>query len=243
MSTEEQVTSDITDISQPFVAKKLTDWFDKVFVINCQHRPDRLKEFVDEIISKEIADLDKITIFQAVIGDFTTHPAGWGGGKGAWGCLQSHRRILEDLMHMRDDRLNLKWKSALILEDDVFFLDNALVNLEVAMNSLPDVWGQLYLGGQHMLAPIKINSEGLVAARSINRTHAYAIHADHVQAIYRHISYMMDYNGNNYHIDHQLERAHRRGDWPVYALSSWICGQRANTSNVSGRKLPAHTWQ
>jgi hypothetical protein len=54
---------------------------------------------------------------------------------------------------------------------------------------------------------------------------------------------MPDYVGTNKHIDHQLELAHQRADWPVYCPAKWICGQRASTSNVSGKKLEAMTWQ
>jgi len=54
---------------------------------------------------------------------------------------------------------------------------------------------------------------------------------------------MPDYVGTNKHIDHQLELAHQRADWPVYCPAKWICGQRAGTSNVSGKTLAAMTWQ
>lgn len=220
----------------------LTDWFDRVFVINCQHRPDRLTEFRKEIESKGIADLDKITVYPAIIGDYTQHPAGWGGGRGAWGCLQSHRRICEDLMHLRDEREQLTWNSALILEDDVFFLDGALENLRAFMRNVPAEWGQLYLGGQHRQPIIKTEYPGIVRGKSVNRTHAYAVSKEYVSKIYCHISYMADYTGTNKHIDHQLELGHQRADWPVFCPVKWICGQRAGMSNVSGKKLQAQTW-
>jgi hypothetical protein len=158
-------------------------------------------------------------------------------------CLQSHRRIFEDLMHERDERGDMTWRSALILEDDVFFLENALEQLQKFMQNVPQDWGQLYLGGQHRMKVTRTPHPGVVVGNSVNRTHAYAISSTYVQAIYRHVSYMMDYNGNNYHIDHQLERAHQRHDWPVYCPDKWICGQRAGSSNVSGKTLPAMVWQ
>jgi GR25 family glycosyltransferase involved in LPS biosynthesis len=221
----------------------LTDWFDKVFVINCAHRPDRKLETEEEIRSKGIGDLDKITFYPGIIGDYTNHPAGFGGGRGAWGCLQSHRRLMEDLMHMRDERGDLIWEKALILEDDVFFLDNALADLNRFMSNVPPDWGQLYLGGQHRMKTSPTPYPHVVIGNSVNRTHAYAISRQHISKIYCHVSYMMDYNGNNFHIDHQLERAHQRKDWPVYCPERWICGQRGGSSNVSGRLLQPMTWQ
>lgn len=221
----------------------LTDWFDKVFVLNCAHRPDRLREVKEEIVGKNLGDWDKITVYPAIIGDYTTHPAGWGAGRGAWGCLQSHRRMLEDLMHMRDDRGDMNWESALILEDDVFFLDDALSNLRDFMNAVPSDWGQIYLGGQHRGHKPLLVAPGVLLGHSINRTHAYAVSRQFVQKIYCHVSYMDDYRGTNKHIDHQLELAHQRKDWPVYCPPKWICGQRAGTSNISGKDNPNQTWQ
>ena len=222
--------------------RKLTDWFDHVFVINCKHRPDRLAEFTEEMQGKGLADMDKVTIVPAVIGDYTLHPAGWGGGRGAWGCLKSHIRIMEDLMHFRDDREIINWESALILEDDVFFLDNALEDLAAFMNNVPQDWGQIYLGGQHRRSTGRTAHQNVVIGGSVNRTHAYAISKDHIQHIYGHVSYMADYAGTTKHIDHQLELAHQRVDWPVYCPKKWICGQRASTSNVSGKTNEAMTW-
>lgn len=222
---------------------KITDWFDHVFVINCKHRPDRLREFEEEITTKGIADMEKITVFSAIIGDYTSHPAGWGGGNGAWGCLQSHRRIMEDLMHVRDERGDMCWEGALILEDDVFFLDNALQDLAAFMPNVPGDWGQIYLGGQHRQTPSRTEHPLVMIGNSVNRTHAYAISRTHIQSIYRHVSYMMDYVGTHKHIDHQLELGHNRKDWPVICPARWICGQRAGSSNISGRTLPAMTWQ
>lgn len=235
-------TPPLPKVEPPDKPKTLTDWFDRVFVINCAHRPDRLQEFRDEITTKGIADLDKITVVPAVIGDYTTHPAGFGGGNGAWGCLQSHRRIMEDLLHMRDERGDLAWESALILEDDVFFLDHALEDLDRFMKNVPGDWGQLYLGGQHRQKVSHTPHNGVVVGNSVNRTHAYAVSRTFVQKIYCHISYMTDYMGNNFHIDHQLERAHQRKDWPVYCPEKWICGQRAGTSNVSGKTNADQVW-
>jgi GR25 family glycosyltransferase involved in LPS biosynthesis len=229
-------------LTPPEPRRTLTDWFDHVFVINCQHRPDRLAEFTREMLDKGLADMSKVTIVPAIIGDYTLHPAGWGGGRGAWGCLKSHIRIMEDLMHMRDEREALTWEGALILEDDVFFLDGALDQLRDLMSNVPADWGQIYLGGQHRRPIGKTKHPEVVIGRSVNRTHAYAISKAHIQNIYAHVSYMADYAGTKKHIDHQLEVAHQRGDWPVYCPTKWICGQRASTSNVSGKKLEAQTW-
>lgn len=231
--------------------KKLTDWFWPVHVINCAHRPDRLERLKAHIEETGVADWDKIIVSQAVIGDYTGHPAGWKAGNGAWGCLRSHMRVCEDLMHMRDTRGDIAWDAALILEDDVFFLDDALTRLAEFMPNIPPDWGQFYLGGQNRKAPQPTEYLGIMRCTSVNRTHAYAVSRQHIQKLYHHVSYYPDYMGRPTHIDHQLELAHQRSvdekekhlAWPTYCPVKWICGQEEGPSNISGRTNPRVTWQ
>jgi GR25 family glycosyltransferase involved in LPS biosynthesis len=222
--------------------KNLTDFFDKVYVINCQHRPDRLEKIKKELLESSMADLNKVIFYRAIVGDFTTCPADWNSGKGAWGCLKSHQRILEDVMHERDENGEIIPKSTLILEDDVFFVDGALEKLNNFMNKVPEDWGQIYLGGQHRAKKLETKEKEVVIGLSVNRTHAYAVNTSCIQQIYRHISYASDYRGTNKHIDHQLELAHRRLDWRVYCPTDWICGQEAGSSNISGKTNERKIW-
>lgn len=226
----------------PQELRNLTDWFDRVYIINCAHRPDRLATLMEHIQLTGMADVEKLHVFSAIIGDYTGHPAGWGGGNGAWGCLQSHRRLLEDVMHTRDERGDMALESVLILEDDCFFVDGALEKLNDFMPNVPSDWGQIYLGGQHRRRPESTGFSGVRIGTSVNRTHAHAVSRTHIRRIYHHISYMMDYNGTNKHVDHQLELAHNRKDWPVYCPDQWIAGQEAGTSNISGKTNPRQLW-
>ena len=222
--------------------KNLTDWFDRVYVINCAHRPDRLEEVKKHLEETGMADNGKVIYYPAIIGDWTTCPDDWGSGRGAWGCLRSHQRILEDVLHIRDDRWDLNIDSVLIMEDDVIFKDDALQKLNEFMEAVPKDWGQIYLGGQHRRHPMPIENPNIVIGKSVNRTHAYAVNAPKLTALYRHISYASDYRGSTKHIDHQLELAHRRGDWPVYCPKEWIAGQRAGSSNISGKTNETKFW-
>jgi GR25 family glycosyltransferase involved in LPS biosynthesis len=222
--------------------KNLTDWFQQVFVINCAHRPDRKAQVLEHLKSTGMADLDKVTVYPAIIGDYTGHPAGWGSGNGAWGCLQSHRRIMEDLMHMRDERGDMVWEGALILEDDVFFVDDALEKLNEFMPHVPADWGQIYIGGQHRRNTEKTEHPAVLRANSVNRTHAYAVSRACIRQVYHHISYMPDYIGTSKHVDHQLELAHQRRDWPVYCPVKWLAGQEAGPSNISGKINGRQLW-
>ena len=222
--------------------KNLTDLFDRVYVINCAHRPDRLEETKKHFEETKMADNDKVHYYPAIIGDWTTCPADWRSGRGAWGCLRSHQRILEDVLHTRDDREALTLNNVLILEDDIIFKDNALQKLNEFMEIVPDDWGQIYLGGQHRRTKVETGLNNVVIGKSVNRTHAYAVNKSTFEELYRHISYATDYRKTNKHIDHQLELAHRREDWKVYCPEEWIVGQRAGSSNINGRVNKTKFW-
>jgi GR25 family glycosyltransferase involved in LPS biosynthesis len=222
--------------------KNLTDWFDRVYVINCAHRLDRLEDTKRHLEETGMADNDKVHYYPAIIGDWTTHPADWGSGNGAWGCLRSHQRILEDVLHTRDDGGEMTLNNVLILEDDVIFKEEPLKKLNEFMEDVPDDWGQIYLGGQHRRKKGKTESTNVVIGNSINRTHAYAVNKSTIKELYRHISYATDYRNTNKHIDHQLEVAHRRKDWRVYCPKEWIAGQREGNSNINGRFNKTNFW-
>lgn len=222
--------------------KNLTDWFDRVYVINCAHRPDRLEETKEHLDETKMADNDKVIYYPAIIGDWTTCPADWGSGWGAWGCLRSHQRILEDVLHTRDDRYNMSLNNVLVLEDDVIFKEDSLEKLNEFMEDVPDDWGQIYLGGQHRRDPTPTDSPNVIVGNSINRTHAYAVNQSTFTSFYRHISYATDYRNTNKHIDHQLELAHRRKDWLVCCPKEWIAGQRAGASNINGKTHEINFW-
>ena len=167
--------------------KNLTDWFDRVYVINCAHRPDRLEETKRHLEETGMANNEGVHYYPAIIGDWTTCPADWGSGRGAWGCLRSHQRILEDVIHDRDgygyDEPNLT--NVLVLEDDVVFKEDALEKLNEFMEAVPADWGQIYLGGQHRREKSETDSPNVVIGNSVNRTHAYAVNQPTFTQFYR----------------------------------------------------------
>lgn len=225
--------------------KNLTDWFDRVYIINRQDRPERLKVLLDHLTESRLADTRKVIVYPAIIGGWTTTPADWTVGRGPWGCLRSHQRILEDVIHVRrpDDEDEMAIESTLILEDDAFFVEGALEELQGFMLAVPKDWGQIYLGGQHWYDPKPSGVVGVKIGTSVNRTHAYAVSKRAIQHLYRHISYATDYRGKeNHQVDHQIELAHRRGDWPVYCPDSWLAGQRSGFSDVSEAMQEERLW-
>ena len=230
---------------------KLTDAFERVFILNLQFKTDRRERLSQHLDALGLVDPEKVVWQRAICGDWTGHPAWWSAGNGAWGCLMSHVRVCEDAIH--DSLANY-----LVLEDDVVFHPRATEMLEGLMIHLPQDWGQLYLGGQylHQEPQIVDGTFGKVMRPfNVNRTHAFALNRPAMGPFLRHVLHSPDYMGyeiapdgmpklcgNHFHIDHQLGRAHERADWPVYSPRWWLAGQDAGESNVSGRTNPRYWW-
>lgn len=178
---------------------------------------------------------------QAVMGSVLKPPSWWAAGEGAWGCLCSHRHVVERAFL---DGL----ESVCIIEDDAVWQQGAARLMREFLAKVPNDWGQIYFGGVHRRKPEWLSDE-VVRGWSINRTHAYAIHRRCMAKFLAHIQHAPDYmastvqyRGKQFHIDHQLEVAHRRGDWKVYAPSWWLAGQGENLSSINGAVQPEQWW-
>ena len=224
-------------------SKSLTDWFERVYVINRPDRPERLERFYKHISENSLADLEKIIVYPAIMGDKTSYPCYFLSGAGAWGCLRSHSNILEGVIN-EQITTGEEIKNFLVLEDDVEFIPQPLDMLGAFMVNVPRDWDQIYLGGQHRVEPEMTPISRVFRGRSINRTHAYALNRKAYKRVYVHINQATDYVGlQNHHIDHQLEVAHRRKDWNVYCPPIWYAGQAEGESDVCGQSLEARRWE
>jgi hypothetical protein len=208
----------------------LLDYYDRIIVINLKHNPDRLKRLLKQI--EPYAPESKIRVQEAIYGQELFAPAWWKQGNGAWGCLQSHIRALQDAWQSGDEK-------TLIIEDDAILDANGFDYFQVLINNCPDDWAQMYLGGQHQHQP-EIE-DGYFIGRSVNRTHAYAVQRHAIPKILQHIQHYPDY-GTWRHVDHQLELAHMRKDWKVVCPVWWLFGQGENKSGINGRSHPDKWW-
>lgn len=231
----------------------LHKYFDGIFVLNMDIRPDRWTQFQDQA---EAARLTGFQRYRAIEGDKCPHPAWWRAGNGAWGCLMSHARLAQDAAL---DGL----KNYLVFEDDVVFAPDFADRLPVLMEQLEGVeWDQLYLGGQHMwveAGPPWPYREGAVRCPNVNRTHAFAVNARFMAKFCQHILHFPDYTDRYVaprpaqedkpevkewmsHIDHQLGVLHERRQDLILAANPWLCGQAAGSSNISGKVTEAQWW-
>lgn len=206
-------------------------------MINLPYKEDRKIRLSRHLEEMGLAAPGDITWVRAISGEMCPPPAYFKAGGGAWGCLQSHLRIVQDATM---DKL----ENYLVLEDDVVFHEQSGHILERFWKEVPEDWGQIYLGGQYLRDPEPVDGAPLVfRCRNVNRTHAFALRRDAFRSFQQHISHAPDYISNGaWHIDHQLGMAHERGDWNVYTPAWWIAGQEEGASDISGRVNPRNWW-
>jgi hypothetical protein len=111
---------------------------------------------------------------------------------------------------------------------------------------VPHDWDQIYFGGQHLNQlknpPTEI-APGVVRAHNVNRTHAYAISATYMPAMYQWLSdYLTHSRHPKHHVDHRLGALHETGRHNIYAPAQWLAGQCEGYSNIKAADLPARWW-
>jgi hypothetical protein len=215
----------------------LYDFFDRVVVINLERRRDRLEGF-----QRRLAAIDwpfrTPERVRAVDGRRVKPPAWWRAGAPAWGCQQSHLRVLEDAQ-MDDVR------ALLVLEDDVVFAPTIRGEASRFLGAVPEDWDQLYLGGQHLrgFRRARIVNAHVVRPFNVNRTHAYGVNGRFLRTLYRYLTdYVSHAEHPRDHIDHRLGSLHETGEYNVYAPTRWLCGQMESSSDILGRRTPTRFW-
>ncbi len=214
----------------------LTEFFEKIYVLNLSRRPDRRKRLNAHLDELGVLHVGQITWIEAVDGDTCPAPAYFRGGNHAWGCLQTHSRVVQDAALQGVE-------SCLILEDDVIFHERSASILKRFLPAIPAGWEQVYLGGQHLKEPQELYAGSPIwRGSNVNRLHAYGLHKRIYKRFLQHIHQAPDYiERGSWHLDHQIGLVHESGRWQVYCPAWWIAGQSAGESNIS-RKVNAELW-
>lgn len=191
-------------------------------VISLARRPDRREAAMAQFSAAGITP----EIFDAVDGRLVGAPIGFKKGAGAYGCLQSHLRVLEAAMA---DGIQV----LAVYEDDVVLVPNFRARMEQVIRSAPSDWDAILLGGQHLKQPSPA-TDGFVRAVSCHRTHAYIARGAYIKTLYQ------IWAASNGHCDATWARHQPQA--MVYAPVEWLAGQAATKSDINGRTFKADRW-
>lgn len=202
--------------------------FDRVVLINLARRCDRLNAAL-AALARARWPFRWPDIYPAIDGSRVPCPPGFTEGGGAWGCLQSHRHIVEQALI---DGV----KHLLVLEDDLVFREGFRRDVLRFLDLVPEDADGLMLGGQHCLSPKPVKP-GVVRCSNAQRTHAYSARGEYLAELYRVWHAPMA----SVHADWLMGPLH--GRWKVYAPDPWLIGQAASRSDICGSDQPQKFWQ
>ena len=121
-----------------------TKFFDRIYYINLDRRPDRRKHMEDQLEKFKLSagrveafDGSKLEWDDQIYGEKSTY---W--NNGALGYCLSYRLALIDAIKHNFQRI-------LVLDDDCILSDNMYDVLEKAFKQLPEDWHMLYLAANH----------------------------------------------------------------------------------------------
>lgn len=191
--------------------------FDRVVVINLARRAERMQQFWARLTDWPFKRPER---WEAVDGLAVQIPPGWDKGPGAWGCLQSHRAIL-------DEAIDQGLSSLLVLEDDAYPVPDFSRHARRFLENVPEDWDGLMFGAEHLLPPTQVCS-GVVRCVASNRSHAYAVRGPFMK-----ILSVFWKNTTNDHCDLVLSSLMRH--FKLYAPDPLLIGQDAGESDVTGR--------
>ncbi|NWG87685.1 MAG: glycosyltransferase family 25 protein [Hydrogenophilaceae bacterium] len=134
---------------------ELSDYFQRIYIINLPARADRRREMQAQLESIGLGGCSVVEFFPAIrpdsAGDFPSI--------GACGCFSSHLAVLRNAAHSGFERI-------LILEDDVDFARDFPLRIGSIISQLREQpWGFFY-GGYRMWAPAEDEGRGIVVIPS-----------------------------------------------------------------------------
>lgn len=158
---------------------KLTDYFDKIFMITLDGSEDR-RIHAEAEFSKH--DFGEVELFRAHdFRDYKPMPDNIRAGmeNAMHGCTASHGAVLNIIGHAGYDK-------AMILEDDFeIFHDDFNERFEAMIPFIPEDWDILYLGAhyQDSHVPLKRINEHVIKVGPMFTTSSYAVRGKHARFI------------------------------------------------------------
>ena len=164
--------------------KTLNDFFDNIYCVNLAHRTDRWEDS-----SKLFAEHSLIVErFEAVNGKEVFQP-GLNRHAGAYGLVLTHIKIFEDAILK-------KYKSILIFEDDIIFVNDIEKKFGNKIDYLPNDWGFLYLGGNNQFTRGNFEMITGNSAEKISSSNYNHFNYELVRTRWTQSTYAIGFNGN-----------------------------------------------
>lgn len=201
---------------------RVFDYFDKVYLINLDRRPDRLENFKKEVEKYNLGEFERIPAVDGTLLDTSKYNSRLKSGE--LGLLLTNKIIFEDAVKNNYDKI-------LIVEDDCCFTDE-IKNFDELITYLPEDWDMFYMGGNHnthvgQRPPDKIN-EKIVKLHNTYSTHFVGINQRLYQTILDSIS------GFNSQIDVLYTKIQKNKN--VYCYFPGISKQIVDFSDIQNRR-------
>jgi len=208
--------------------RRVTPYPVESYVISLPKRTDRRKEVEEQFKTAGI----KYTLVDAIDGTTIQYPDTWKAGAGAWGCRLSHMAVLDQARHKNQGCIA-------VYEDDVQLCKDYNIKLNDLLREVTQLdpeWDAVMVGGQHTEAPVETSNKNIVKCLNTHRTHAYIV---------RYILTLYDVWNNDLvnHIDWAWGNGPYQREYRVYAPRTFLAGQGASKSDITGRVRGFRDWQ
>mgnify|MGYP006279017213 CR=1 FL=1 len=141
----------------------LNEFFDHIYCINLERRPDRWNEVQQEFDQHGICNVERFVATDGTRINSSSRPPN-----------MSHGDIGSFLTHLRmfNDAINKGYESFLLLEDDVQFRQNFNEIFPIAAREIPSNWEIIHFGGNHVYgSPVAFSEHLSIPTRTLS-THA-----------------------------------------------------------------------
>ena len=189
----------------------------KVYVLNKTEDSERLKAFAANYPVR----LPDVTVWKAKTGADVDVPAWWQSSANRWALVQNFIDILSQDGGEED---------VLIFEDDCIFAKEFDVLYNAFLAEVPDDWDMLYLGAQHVTAPVQVSENILRLSGSICG-HAIIYRNSVKQKL---VDFFQEPNWGCLHMpDQRRAQGMASGKFRCYSPLFNLCGQAAGYSSLT----------
>lgn len=219
------------------MSNNVISFFDAVFVINMDDRPDRWETVIQTLTAYGFSNVERVSACRPNLSDISEDDVtdfNYGPDRtsdfdayrqGSIGCLQSHRKVL-------DLAIKRGYKNYLVFEDDVVLKENTQEQLNRAIAELSDLdWDMFYLGGRH-----RSRRKALPTGRELKRilctyeAHAYAVNSGFYSQLSQELSQCKA------EIDHfYAEQIHPK--YNCFCIRKDIAFQSGSKSSIGGGSI------